>query len=198
MKMKKEAEQQHVLQHETKKEELLEELQEAQILKEWEIIVKNLDNEQLDNIEDILAKNLERNREFEMIMMELKAMGMDEQDLFEMKQLGQEMHEFLIQVPNLKIKLEIANNNDLLDNIQLYLLGLPNKLGPLGFIALHHILDGESEGNGEIVDVILDTESLLEDEIDNYVEKSYEDEDVDLEDIAPTFRMKRSTMQKVP
>ena len=75
MKMKKEAEQQHVLQHETKKEELLEELQEAQILKEWEIIVKNLDDEQLDNIEDILAKNLERNREFEMIMMELKAMG---------------------------------------------------------------------------------------------------------------------------
>merc|ERR1719436_1560126 len=128
-------------------------------------------------------------------MMELKAMGMEEQDLFEMKQLGQEMHEFLIQVPNLKIKLEIANNNDLLDNIQLYLLGLPNKLGPLGFIALHHILDGESEGNGEIVDVILDTESLLEDEIDNYVEKSY---DVDLEDIAPTFRTKRSTIQKVP
>ena len=78
---------------------------------------------------------------------------------------------------------------------QLYLLGLPNKLGPLGFIALHHILEGESEGNGEIVDVIVDTESLLEDEIDNYVEKSY---DVDLEGIAPTFRTKRSTMQKVP
>ena len=78
---------------------------------------------------------------------------------------------------------------------QLYLLGLPNKLGPLGFIALHHILDGESEGNGEIVDVIVDTESLLEDEIDNNnVEKSYDD----LEDIAPTFRMKRSTIEKVP
>merc|ERR1719436_1426130 len=195
MKMKKEAEQQHVLQHETKKEELLEELQEAQILKEWEIIVKNLDNEQLDNIEDILAKNLERNREFEMIMMELKAMGMEEQDISDLKQLAEVMHEFLIQVPNLKIKLEIANNNDLLDNIQLYLLGLPNKLGPLGFIALHHILEGESEGNGEIVDVVVDTESLLEDEIDNYVEKSY---DVDLEDIAPTFRTKRSTIQKVP
>ena len=78
---------------------------------------------------------------------------------------------------------------------QLYLLGLPNKLGPLGFIALHHILEGESEGHGEIVDVIVDTESLLEDEIDNYVEKSY---DVDMEDIAPTFRTKRSTIQKVP
>ena len=118
MKMKKEAEQQH----ETKKEELLEELQEAQILKEWEIIVKNLDDEQLDNIEDILAKNLERKREFEMIMMELKAMGMDEQDISDMKQLAEVMHEFLIQVPNLKIKLEIANNNDLLDNIQVILV----------------------------------------------------------------------------
>ena len=206
--MKKEAE----LPLETKKEMLLEELQEAQILKEWEIIVKNLDDEQLDNIEDILAKNLERNREFEMIMLELKAMGMDEQDISDLKQLAEFMHEFLVQIPNLKIKLEIANNNDLLDNIQvliclqifqsvcsfvfqLYLLGLPNKLGPLGYVALHHILDGENEGNGEIVDVVVDTESLLEDEIDNYVEKSYDD---DLEDIAPTFRTKRSTIEKVP
>ena len=24
--------------------------------------------------------------------------------------------------------------------LQLYLLGLPNKLGPLGFLALHHVL----------------------------------------------------------
>ena len=118
MKMKKEAEQLH----ETKKEELLEELQEAQILKEWEIIVKNLDDEQLDNIEEILAKNHERNREFEMIMMELKAMGMDEQDISDLKQLAEVMHEFLIQVPNLKIKLEITNNNDLLDNIQVFQL----------------------------------------------------------------------------
>ena len=112
--MKKEAE----MMEETKKEELLEELQEAQILKEWEIIVKNLNDEQLDNIEEILAKNHERKREFEMIMSELKAMGMDEQDISDMKQLAELMHEFLVQVPNLKIKLEIANNNDLLDNIQ--------------------------------------------------------------------------------
>ena len=116
MKMKKEAEQHQ----EIKKDELLEELQEAQILKEWEIIVKNLDDEQLDNIEEILAKNLERSREFEMIMTELKAMGMDEQDISDLKQLAEYMHEFLIQIPNLKIKLEIANNNDLLDNIQVF------------------------------------------------------------------------------
>ena len=53
----------------------------------------------------------------------------------------------------------------------------------------------DNEGNGEIVDVVVDTESLLEDEIDNYVDKSYDD---DLEDIAPTFRTKRSTIEKVP
>jgi len=189
MKLKKEAERQH----ETKKEELLEELQDAQILKEWEIIVKNLNDDQLDNIEDILAKDLERSKEFEMIMEELKAMGMDRQDISDLKQLAELMHEFLINVPNLKLKLEIVSNNDLLDNIQLYLLGLPNKLGPLGYIALHHILDGESEGNGEIVDVIVDPESLREEEIeiDNYIES------VPLEDIAPTFRRKRSTVEKV-
>ena len=124
MKMKKEADQHQ----ETKKEELLEELQEAQILKEWEIIVKNLDDEQLDNIEDILAKNLERNREFEMIMLELKAMGMDEQDISDLKQLAEFMHEFLIQIPNLKIKLEIANNNDLLDNIQVFSIDLSSNV----------------------------------------------------------------------
>merc|ERR1719348_1510279 len=189
IKMKKDAEQQH----ETRKEELLEELQEAQILKEWEIIVKNLNEDQLDNIEDILAKDLERSKEFEMIMDELKAMGMDQQDISDLKQLAELIHEFLINVPNLKLKLEIVNNNDLLDNIQLYLLGLPNKLGPLGYIALHHILDGESEGNGEIVDVIVDPESLREEEIeiDNYIES------VPLEDIVPTFRRKRSTVEKV-
>jgi len=190
IKMKKEAEKQH----ETKKEELLEELQDAQILKEWEIIVKNLNEDQLDNIEDILAKDLERSKEFEMIMEELKAMGMDQQDISDLKQLAELMHEFLINVPNLKLKLEIVSNNDLLDNIQLYLLGLPNKLGPLGYIALHHILDGESEGNGEIVDVIVDTDSLREEEIDNYIESPY---DVPLEDIAPTFRRKRSSIEKV-
>ena len=114
IKMKKEAERQH----ETKREELLEELQDAQILKEWEIIVKNLNEDQLDNIEDILAKDLERGKEFEMIMDELKAMGMDQQDISDLKQLAELMHEFLINVPNLKLKLEIVNNNDLLDNIQ--------------------------------------------------------------------------------
>jgi len=192
IKMKKEAEKIH----ETKKEELLEELQDAQILKEWEIIVRNLNDDQLDNIEDILAKDLERSQEFEMIMSELEAMGMDKQDISDLKQLAELMHEFLLNVPNLKIKLEIVNDNDLLDNIQLYLLGLPNKLGPLGYIALHHILDGETEGNGEIVDVIVDTDSFIHEEmdIDNYIDKPY---DVPLEDIAPTFRRKRSTVEKV-
>merc|ERR1712083_894455 len=88
---------------------------------------------------------------------ELKAMGMDRQDISDLKQLAELMHEFLINVPNLKLKLEIVSNNDLLDNIQLYLLGLPNKLGPLGYIALHHILDGEETGEtGEIVDVVVE------------------------------------------
>ena len=38
---------------------------------------------------------------------------------------------------------------------QLYLLGLPNKLGPLGYIALHQVLEEleDAEGDGEIVDI---------------------------------------------
>ena len=31
--------------------------------------------------------------------------------------------------------------------LQLYLLGLPNKLGPLGFLALHHVLTEEEEAD---------------------------------------------------
>ena len=44
----------------------------------------------------------------------------------------------------------------------MYLLGLPNKLGPLGYIALHHVLDGadENQGDGEIVDVVIEPSSV--------------------------------------
>jgi len=184
---------------EVREEEILEELQDAQFLKEWEIIVKNLDDDQLDNIEDILAQDFERKKEFDLIVDELRDMGMEEQDISDLKQLAELMHEFLIKVPNLKIKLEIASNDDLLDNIQLYLLGLPNKLGPLGYIALHHILDGESEGNGEIVDIIVDTDSLLDNYIEQPQDASYNDvlHDVPVDDIAPTFRRRRSPIEKV-
>merc|ERR1711973_307468 len=52
-----------------------------------------------------------------------------------------------------KTKLQMAEDDySLEDHCKLYLLGLPNKLGPLGFLALHSILESAGEA---IVDVEL-------------------------------------------
>merc|ERR1719309_1712949 len=80
---------------------------------------------------------------------------MVEEDVHDLKQLAALMYKFLIQVPEISSKLKLSKEYDLLDNIQLYLLGLPNKLGPLGYIALHHVLEDEAE-EGEVVDVVIE------------------------------------------
>jgi len=92
--------------------------------------------------------------EFDLITAELKEMGMDEDDIEDLKALAEMMHEFLGQIPSLAQKLELKKEYDLLDNVQLYLLGLPNKLGPLGYIALHNVLEElDDTTDGEIVDI---------------------------------------------
>merc|ERR1719442_335010 len=100
-----------------------------------------------------LRKELEddESTEFDMITAELKEMGMDEDDVEDLKHLAEMMHEFLDQIPSLAEKLELRKDYDLLDNVQLYLLGLPNKLGPLGYIALHNVLEELDDADGEIV-----------------------------------------------
>jgi len=140
---------------EGKKEALVQELEEAQLLKELEILVKNLDDEQLEKLEKIMGKDIDETTEFDMIVNELKDMGMEDSDITDLKQLAQLMHEFLSQVPEIGEKLDFDHEYDLLDNIQLYLLGLPNKLGPLGYIALHHVLEEEAD-EGEVVDVVIE------------------------------------------
>jgi len=140
---------------EGKNEALVQELEEAQLLKELEILVKNLDDDQLEKLEKIMGKDIDEMTEFDMIMNELKEMGMEDSDIADLKQLAQLMHEFLNQVPEIGEKLDFDDEYDLLDNIQLYLLGLPNKLGPLGYIALHHVLEDEAE-EGEVVDVVIE------------------------------------------
>merc|ERR1712183_1079339 len=144
-----------------KKAAMLKELEDAQLLKELEILVKNLDDDQLDK---------------------LKEMGMEDEDIADLKQLAQLMHEFLSQVPDLATKLELESDYDLLDNIRLYLLGLPNKLGPLGYIALHHVLEDEGE-DGQIVDVVIEPVTIAP-----VVEKA-----IEVQDSAPTFGRKRSS-----
>merc|ERR1719233_133057 len=78
---------------------------------------------------------------------------MDEEDIEDLQTLSELMHLFLKQIPALSTKLELTQEHDLLDNVQLYLLGLPNKLGPLGYIALHNVLEEMGEADGEIVDI---------------------------------------------
>merc|ERR1712083_604927 len=124
---------------------------------ELEDLVKSLGNDQLNLLETILGKEDENDEstEFDMITAELKEMGMDEEDIEDLKHLAEMMHEFLNHIPKLAQKLEFKQEYDLLDNVQLYLLGLPNKLGPLGYIALHSVLEEleDAEDDGEIVDI---------------------------------------------
>merc|ERR1719482_511527 len=131
------------------------EVEDARLRKELENLVKSLDNDQLNLLETILGKEDENDEstEFDMITAELKEMGMDEEDIEDLKHLAEMMHEFLILIPELAQKLELKQEYDLLDNVQLYLLGLPNKLGPLGYIALHSVLEELEEDDGKIVDI---------------------------------------------
>merc|ERR1712025_961073 len=133
------------------------EVEEAKLKRELENLVKSLDTDQLELLETILGKEdaNDESKEFDMISAELKEMGMDEEDIEDLRMLAEMMHGFLSQIPALATKLELEKEYDLLDNVQLYLLGLPNKLGPLGYIALHQVLEEleEAEGDGEIVDI---------------------------------------------
>merc|ERR1712098_144974 len=132
------------------------EVEEAKLKRELENLVKSLDTDQLELLETILGKEdaNDESKEFDMISAELKEMGMDEEDIEDLRMLAEMMHGFLSQIPALATKLELEKEYDLLDNVQLYLLGLPNKLGPLGYIALHNVMEElQDEVDGEIVDI---------------------------------------------
>jgi len=119
---------------------------DEETLAELEALIENLDLDQLEQLQAAIGGGAEGPKtEFEMISEELRAMGLDQDDIKDLKMMAGLMHEFLILVPDIETKLEMEAPHDLLDHVQLYLLGLPNKLGPLGFLALHHILEEEEE-----------------------------------------------------
>merc|ERR1719385_107681 len=62
------------------------------------------------------------------------------------------MSKFLQKVPEVEeaVLTDSSSSYSLEDNVKLYLLGLPNNLGPLGFFALHSVLQ---DGDEDIVDV---------------------------------------------
>ena len=96
----------------------------------------------------------------------------------------------------------ILYKKSLFISLQLYLLGLPNKLGPLGYISLHHVLDGADEPeDGDIVDVIIEPASVRKIEEMEKLGKletvtvsssAIPEQIVDEETIAPLFRRRRS------
>lgn len=183
----------------TGEETIVQKLENAQMLKELEVLIKNLDDDQLDNLEMILKDEEEdtEDTEFGRVKQELLDMGVEEQDIEDLKALAALMTEFLVKIPNIVRKLELRSEADLLDHVQLYLLGLPNKLGPLGYIALHHVLDNadEPEGDGEIVDVVIEPSSIAkikEMEEAKLSESSHQVSASQTRSEAPLFRRRRS------
>ena len=100
------------------KDKVMKDLEDAQMLKELEFLVKNLDDEQLKSLEAIMGKDLDETTEFDMIMQELKEMGMSEDDIEDLQTISEMMYEFLVLVPDMEKKLELDDDYDLLDNIQ--------------------------------------------------------------------------------
>merc|ERR1711970_1303471 len=116
-------------------------------------MIDTLSAEELDQLEAILGKPLDEKTELQMIQAELQQLGMDPQDVQDMFALSEMMKKFLLKIPDVDTKLQLDEDEySLEDHCKLYLLGLPNKLGPLGFLALHSILESAGEA---IVDVEL-------------------------------------------
>merc|ERR1712042_364771 len=135
------------------KTKLMYEMMEADIQKEIEEMIDTLSAEELDQLEEILSKPLDEKAELQMIQAELGQLGMDPQDVQDMFDLAEMMKKFLLKIPDVDTKLQLDDDEySLEDHCKLYLLGLPNKLGPLGFLALHSILESAGEA---IVDVEL-------------------------------------------
>ena len=104
----------------TDEEAIVQKLENAQMLKELEVLIKNLDDDQLDNLEEILKDDEEdtEDTEFGRVKQELLDMGMEEQDIEDLKVLAELMVGFLEKIPNIERKLEFKSEADLLDNVQ--------------------------------------------------------------------------------
>jgi len=127
------------------KAQLIQDLEDQQFVKEVEKLIENLDEDQLNKLQKILDKDLDSETELSMIKDELLELGMEQEDVDDLLDLSTMMTKFLEKIP----ELDIGEEERLDDHVKLYLLGLPNKLGPLGFIALHSVLQTDED----IVDV---------------------------------------------
>jgi len=128
------------------KAQLIQDLEDQQLIKEVEKLIENLDEDQLTKLQSILDKDLDKETELSMIKDELLELGMEQEDVDDLLDLSTMMVKFLEKIPELDLG---DDETSLDDHVKLYLLGLPNRLGPLGFIALHSVLQTDED----IVDV---------------------------------------------
>ena len=106
-----------------------------------EQLIEGLDDATLLKLERILSDELSTEKELDLIKNELAEMGMDVEDIQDLLDLATLMADFLHKVPEVEQVVVGEDEYSLEDNVKLYLLGLPNKLGPLGFLALHSVLE---------------------------------------------------------
>ena len=122
-------------------------------------MLKGLDDEQLAGIQEILAGSLDHLAEFKSVMVQLKTLGLKENHIQDLHLKAGLMKRFLNQIPDISARLDIAGTEyDLLDHLQLYFLGLPNKLGPLAFVTLRHVLQQNDDASEDmrIVDIMME------------------------------------------
>lgn len=135
---------------EEEKELLIQQLEDEDLAKELQEVISNLDDEQLEKLEAILSKDLDSASEFDMLLSELEELGMEKDDIEDLLNLSKMMEKFLKRVPEVEEKVLEDSDYSLEDHCKLYLLGLPNNLGPLGFIALHSVLQGDESDIEEV------------------------------------------------
>merc|ERR1712168_321811 len=126
-------------------EEAVIDADEAEAIQDIEELIDGLSDEQLTSLEEILTGDLTPEKELELIISELTNMGMDEIDIRDMLELADMMIDFLKKVPDVEKVVVGEEDYSIADNVKLYLLGLPNKLGPLGFVGLHSVLNENIE-----------------------------------------------------
>ena len=64
-------------------------------MQELEELIGNLSSEQLEELQDIMERDHDEMTEFDLISGELAEMGVDEEDIADLKLLGGMMHEFV-------------------------------------------------------------------------------------------------------
>jgi len=178
---------------ESEKAKLMDEMIDADFQEQIEKMIDTLDADELDALEEILSKPLDEETELKMIQAELEELGMDPQDIEDMFDLADMMKEFLNKIPDVEGKLELQEDEYTLeDHCKLYLLGLPNKLGPMGFLALHSIL----ESAGEAVSVEIGDFEPAEDTDGEVEVEDAKEEEASLTPLGDLFTRKRREIEE--